>query len=94
LGVEILAEEKPVVDTSHPLAGKTVVLTGSLTAIKRNLAKIQLQQRGVNVASASSKNTDVLIAGEKAGSKCKKAAELGVEVVGEDALLAWLNHKI
>ncbi|OIP99228.1 MAG: DNA ligase (NAD(+)) LigA [Zetaproteobacteria bacterium CG2_30_46_52] len=94
LGVEILAEEKPVVDTSHPLAGKTVVLTGSLTAIKRNLAKIQLQQRGVNVASAISKNTDVLIAGEKAGSKLKKAAELGVEVVGEDALLAWLNHKI
>jgi len=92
LGVEILAEEKPILDHSHPLAGKTVVLTGSFTAIKRNLAKIQLQQRGVNVASAISKNTDVLIAGEKAGSKLKKAAELGVEVVGEDALLAWLNH--
>lgn len=91
-GVEILSEEKHVVDERHPLAGKTVVLTGSFSAIKRNLAKIQLQQRGVNVASAISKNTDVLIAGEKAGSKLKKAIALGVAVVGEDILLAWLNH--
>ena len=83
-------DETPDVDSNHPLAGKTVVITGSFSNIKRNQAKILLQQLGVKVASAVSKNTDILIAGEKAGSKLKKAEELGVEVVDEAQLLGWL----
>ncbi|HIP06941.1 MAG TPA: NAD-dependent DNA ligase LigA, partial [Mariprofundaceae bacterium] len=90
-GVQVLDDETPEVDSNHPLAGKTVVITGSFSNIKRNQAKILLQQLGVKVASAVSKNTDILIAGEKAGSKLKKAEELGVEVVDEAQLLAWLS---
>ena len=90
-GVHVLDDETPEVDGDHELAGKTVVITGSFSGVKRNQAKILLQQLGVKVASAVSKNTDILIAGEKAGSKLKKAEELGVQVVGEPQLLDWLG---
>jgi len=90
-GVVVLKDETPESASDHPLAGKTVVITGSFSGIKRNQAKILLQQLGVKVASAVSKNTDILIAGEKAGSKLKKAEELGVEVVDEAQLLVWLE---
>jgi len=86
-----LDDETPEIDANHPLTGKTVVITGSFSNIKRNQAKILLQQLGAKVASAVSKNTDMLIAGEKAGSKLKKAEELGVQVVDEAQLLAWLE---
>lgn len=89
-GVSVLDDETPEASGEHPLAGKTVVITGSFSQIKRNQAKILLQQLGAKVASAVSKNTDVLIAGEKAGSKLKKAEELGIEVVDEEKLLEWL----
>jgi len=68
-----------------------VVITGSFSNNKRNQAKILLQQLGAKVASAVSKNTDILIAGEKAGSKLKKADEFGVQVVDEAQLLSWLE---
>ncbi len=90
-GVQVLDDETPEVDGNHPLAGKTVVITGSFSDIKRAQAKILLQQLGAKVASAVSKNTDILIAGEKAGSKLKKAEELGVQVVDEAQLLDWLE---
>ena len=90
-GVQVQVEEVVEIDSSHPLAGKTVVITGSFANIKRNQAKILLQQLGAKVASAVSKNTDILIAGEKAGSKLKKAEELGVLVVDEAQLLLWLE---
>ena len=89
-GVQVLDDETAEVDGNHELAGKIVVITGSFSSIKRNQAKILLQQLGAKVASAVSKNTDVLIAGEKAGSKLKKAEEFGVLVVDEAQLLAWL----
>ncbi|MDX8387079.1 MAG: NAD-dependent DNA ligase LigA [Ghiorsea sp.] len=91
-GVLVLEDETPEGNSNHPLVGKIVVLTGSFTAVKRNQAKNQLQQMGVKVAGSISKNTDILIAGEKAGSKLKKAEELGVEVVGEQELLVWLGQ--
>jgi len=75
----------------HPLSGKTVVLTGSFSAIQRRAAQEQLRALGVKPASSVSKNTDILIAGEKAGAKLKKATELGIEIAGEDQLLAWLD---
>ncbi|RLL53538.1 NAD-dependent DNA ligase LigA [Mariprofundus sp. EBB-1] len=76
---------------SHPLSGKTIVLTGSFSAIQRRSAQEQLRALGVKPASSVSKNTDILIAGEKAGSKLKKAQELGIEIANEDQLLAWLD---
>ncbi|MDQ7001112.1 MAG: NAD-dependent DNA ligase LigA [Ghiorsea sp.] len=90
-GVQVQADETPEIDSSHPLAGKTVVITGAFSSIKRTQAKILLQQLGAKVASVVSKNTDILIAGEKAGSKLKKAEELGVQVTDETQLLAWLS---
>jgi len=90
-GVEVLNDETSALESNHPLAGKIVVITGAFSGVKRAQAKILLQQLGVKVASAVSKNTDILIAGEKAGSKLKKAEELGVEVVDEAQLLIWLE---
>jgi len=77
--------------SNHPLAGKTVVLTGSFAAIPRRTAQEQLRAFGVKPASSVSKNTDVLIAGEKAGSKLSKARDLGIEIANEAQLLDWLN---
>ena len=87
-GVTPLAAERVI--SGHPLAGKTVVLTGSFAAIQRRAAQEQLRVFGAKPASSVSKKTDLLIAGEKAGSKLSKARELGVEVAGEADLLRWL----
>jgi len=76
---------------NHPLAGKTVVLTGSFKSIQRRAAQEQLRALGVKPTGSVSKNTDLVIAGEKAGSKLTKARELGIEVANEQQLLAWLE---
>jgi len=87
-----VSPQAPIVQmNSHPLSGKTVVLTGSFSAIQRRAAQEQLRALGVKPASSVSKNTDILIAGEKAGSKLKKAQELGIEIANEYQLLAWLD---
>jgi DNA ligase (NAD+) len=70
-----------------PLKGKTVVLTGTLSSMERNQAKERLMALGAKVTGSVSKNTDLVIAGEKAGSKLAKAEKLGVEVIDEDAFL-------
>jgi len=79
------------VQEGHPLAGKTVVLTGSFESVQRRVAQERLRSMGVKPAGSVSKNTDLLIAGEKAGSKLTRARELGIEVVGEQQLLEWLD---
>lgn len=89
-GVEPVVEQ--LVATAHPLSGKTVVLTGSFESINRRLAQERLRGYGVKAASSVSKNTDLVIAGEKAGSKLNKARELGVEIAGEEELLGWLDY--
>lgn len=66
-----------------PFAGKTVVLTGTLQEMARGEAKKKLEARGARVSGSVSKKTDLVIAGESAGSKLDKARELGVEVIGE-----------
>ncbi|MDW6003426.1 NAD-dependent DNA ligase LigA [Vibrio mangrovi] len=73
-----------------PLAGKTVVLTGTLTELSRSDAKAALQALGAKVTGSVSKNTDMLFAGDNAGSKLTKAQELGVEVKSEQDLLALI----
>ncbi len=78
--------ETPTAD-SQPLLGKTIVLTGSLSQFTRATAKAKLIKLGAKVAGSVSKNTDILVAGENAGSKLTKAEKLGVEVRDEDWLL-------
>jgi DNA ligase (NAD+) len=73
-----------------PLAGKTVVLTGTLEAMTRGDAKRRLEALGARVSGSVSKKTDLVVAGESAGSKLTKAQGLGVEVIDEKRFLALL----
>jgi len=79
---------KRPVDTDAPLAGKTVVLT-----VTRGEAGKKLELLGASVTGSVSKNTDLLVAGEKAGSKLTKAESLGIEVWDEAALLSFLSEQ-
>ncbi|KAB7705263.1 NAD-dependent DNA ligase LigA [Bacillus aerolatus] len=72
-------------------AGKTVVLTGKLHQLTRNEAKERIEALGGKVAGSVSKNTDLVIAGEEAGSKLDKAVQLNIEVWDEQKLLDELN---
>lgn len=73
--------------TERPLEGVTVVLTGSLQTMTRQQAKTRLESLGAKVSGSISKRTGLVIAGEKAGSKLKKAQELEVPVLDEKAFL-------
>jgi DNA ligase (NAD+) len=73
-----------------PLEGRTVVLTGGLSAMSRDEAGAKLEALGAKVAGSVSKKTHLVVAGEAAGSKLAKAQELGIEIWDEAALLAFL----
>ncbi len=70
-------------EIQSPVAGKNLVFTGKMTGMTRNEMKRLAREMGANVQSAVSGTTDLLIAGEKAGSKLSKAEKLGVEVLSE-----------
>ncbi len=79
-------------DTSNsPFAGKTIVITGSFDHYDRKKLTERLQNMGAKVTGSVSKNTDLLIVGEKAGSKLDKAQQLGVETCDEEELKALLG---
>lgn len=81
-----------VIDVNKlPLAGKTVVLTGTLTKMARSDAKDKLQKLGAKVAGSVSKKTDLVVAGEAAGSKLEKAEALGIKIINEQAFMKLLK---
>jgi DNA ligase (NAD+) len=84
-------ESEPQRKALGPLAGQTVVLTGSLSSLTRDEAKDRLEALGAKVAGSVSKKTAFVVAGEAAGSKLDKAQALGVEVWDEAKLLALLK---
>jgi DNA ligase (NAD+) len=88
-GVRVAAER---VDARGPLAGKSVVLTGGLAAMSRDDAKAEVERRGGKVSGSVSRKTDLVVAGEDAGSKLDKAKQLGVKVIGEAEFLALLGE--
>jgi DNA ligase (NAD+) len=85
--VEVINAE----EIDSPFAGKTVVLTGSLSQMNRDDAKERLAALGAKVSGSVSKKTDLLIAGEAAGSKLAKAQELGIPVIDEAEMIRLLG---
>ena len=88
--VAVSVEEKE----SYLLSGKTFVVTGTLSAMSRDEAHKKIRSLGGHPTNSISSKTDYLIAGEKPGSKYKKARELGVRVVGEKEFLELLNSPL
>jgi DNA ligase (NAD+) len=84
--VRVIDFERP--PAASPIAGKTVVFTGRLETLSRSEAKAQAEALGANVAGSVSAKTDYVVAGPGAGSKGRKAAELGVAVLSE---AQWLE---
>ena len=76
------------------LAGKTLVLTGTLPTLKRDEAKAMIEAAGGKVSGSVSKKTDFVVAGEEAGSKLEKAQELGVAVLDEAEFIKLLNEGV
>ncbi|MGV3569576.1 MAG: NAD-dependent DNA ligase LigA [Ramlibacter sp.] len=87
-------EGEPAAQAPRPLAGKTVVLTGTLPTLSRDEAKDLLEAAGAKVAGSVSKKTDYVVAGAEAGSKLEKAQALGVPVLDEDGLRALLGGEL
>jgi DNA ligase (NAD+) len=88
--IRILDAERPAAES--PVAGKTIVFTGRLEQMTRDEAKALAERLGASVSGSVSKKTDLVVAGPEAGSKLKKAQELGVQVLDEGAFLELVRE--
>jgi DNA ligase (NAD+) len=86
----VVPEPPALAEAGGAFMGKTVVLTGTLSSLSRDEAKAEIERRGGKVSGSVSKKTDLLVAGEEAGSKLTRARELGVKVLTEEAFRALL----
>jgi DNA ligase (NAD+) len=84
--------EAAATSTGSPVAGQTIVFTGSLEQMTREEAKAMAERLGAKVAGSVSKKTDLVVAGPGAGSKLAKAAEFGVKVIDEDGWFALVGR--
>jgi DNA ligase (NAD+) len=76
-----------------PFSGKTVVLTGGLSTLSREKAKEEIERRGGRISGSVSGKTDLVVAGEDAGSKLHKARELGVRILTEREFQELLKER-
>ena len=90
-GLQMEDDGPPPGNDDGPLAGKTLVLTGTLPDLTREHANERIEAAGGKVTGSVSKKTDYLVAGEDPGSKLTKAQDVGTEVLDEDGLLALLD---
>jgi DNA ligase (NAD+) len=90
-GIEVELPEPRAADASGPLAGKSVVVTGTLEGFSRTEAEEAVRAAGGKPAGSVSRKTDYVVAGENAGSKLAKAEELGVPVLDEDGFRRLLG---
>ena len=84
---------KPSADTPQPLAGMTIVVTGTLPSLSRNEAEDMIRAHGGTAAGSVSKKTSYVLAGEKAGSKLTKAEQLGIPVLDEQAFFHLIGKE-
>jgi DNA ligase (NAD+) len=92
-GIEVQNVKQVSSEVNSELAGKTVVITGTLPTMSRDEAKEKLLASGAKVTGSVSVKTDFLLAGDKAGSKLTKAEKLGVQVIDEAMMLTMLSNK-
>jgi DNA ligase (NAD+) len=90
-GIQVVPPAARPADTSSPIAGKTIVFTGTLEHRSREDAEALAKSLGAKVTGSVSAKTDLVVAGPGAGSKLDKARQLGVKVVDEETFDAMLR---